>query len=105
MFFIHTCDSIESATLALAGATAVGAYLTFKAIRFAICPYFSPLRDLPGPENPSFILGNLKGVSDSDKAAARERWIAEYGNTLTYYTPFNVRHSEILSYFSWQCSW
>jgi hypothetical protein len=88
-------DDIKPTSLALAGAAAVGVYATYKAIKIVTRSYFSSLRDIPGPENPSFIYGNLKEIWDSDTAVAHERWIAEYGHTLIYNAPFNVRLLDI----------
>ena len=38
------------------------AFLIFKIAKFLYGEWSSPLRDLPGPPNPSFIYGNMKQI-------------------------------------------
>lgn len=45
---------------------------------------FSPLGELPGPSNESFIFGNLKRIFASPNSVVHESWLQEYGSTLRY---------------------
>ncbi|KAJ1300945.1 hypothetical protein OPQ81_003371 [Rhizoctonia solani] len=45
---------------------------------------FSPLRELPGPSNESFIFGNLKRIFAAPNSVIHESWLEEYGSTLRY---------------------
>ncbi|KAI0736247.1 cytochrome P450 [Fomitopsis betulina] len=71
-----------SLSLAL-GAAAVG-YALFRLYEVFIAPLLSPIRDLPGPPNPSFIWGNLKEILDAENSVLHEAWTEKYGNTLMY---------------------
>jgi cytochrome P450 len=73
--------------------SAVVAYATYRALRYLSSP--SPLRDIPGPPNPSVIFGNFKelaAVSGTDGfIGLKEKWAREYGHTVGYRILFNVR--------------
>ncbi|CAE6426980.1 unnamed protein product [Rhizoctonia solani] len=45
---------------------------------------FSPLGELPGPPNESFIFGNLKRVFAAPNSVIHESWLEEYGPTVRY---------------------
>lgn len=77
-----------SLSLAL-GAAAVG-YALFRLYEVFIAPLLSPIRDLPGPPNPSFIWGNLKEILDAENSVLHEAWTEKYGNTLMYRAWFQV---------------
>ena len=51
----------------------------------------SPLRALPGPRSKSLFLGNFDLRFDPENALPHERWISEYGTTLSYAGLLNVR--------------
>jgi hypothetical protein len=65
-------------------------YGAYQILSFVIRPYFSSLRDIPGPPNPSFFSGNSKEISDAPVCEAQERWIAEYGDTICWKADLNV---------------
>ncbi|KAF8272636.1 cytochrome P450 [Lactarius quietus] len=44
----------------------------------------SPLRLLPSPPSPSFLIGNLAQVSDEENNNTFQRWTELYGHTFTY---------------------
>ncbi|CCO34133.1 hypothetical protein BN14_08225 [Rhizoctonia solani AG-1 IB] len=64
-----------------------GGIVLFKVAEGAYYPIrklFSPLRELPGPSNESFIFGNLKRIFAAPNSVIHEAWLEEYGSTLTY---------------------
>jgi hypothetical protein len=65
-------------------------YGAYQLLSFVIRPYFSSLRDIPGPPNPSFFSGNSREISDAPVCEAQERWIAEYGDTICWKADLNV---------------
>ncbi|KAI0795607.1 cytochrome P450 [Abortiporus biennis] len=44
----------------------------------------SPLRNLPGPPNPSFIFGQMKAIFKADNSVLQEEWVVKYGHTISY---------------------
>ncbi|KAF8162807.1 cytochrome P450 [Crassisporium funariophilum] len=69
----------------LASLTATfAAYWVYKVILFAYSEWTSPLHALPGPASSSFIFGNLKDIWKAENSVLHEKWIAEYGSTITY---------------------
>ena len=73
--------SILDPTLAVF--SAIGIFALYKVARLLLRPYFSPLRDLPGPPRESFIYGHTKemriAVSDSGFLS---NWFEKYGNVM-----------------------
>ncbi|RXW20256.1 hypothetical protein EST38_g5603 [Candolleomyces aberdarensis] len=65
-------------------AATLGAYGLYKALKFIYVNRTSPLRHLPGPPNKGFIWGNLKEIMDSENSELHEKWIEEYGRTISY---------------------
>ena len=64
-----------------------GGFVLFKVAEWTYLPIrkqFSPLRRLQGPQNESFIFGNLKRIFDSEAAVVHEQWVKEYGAVFTY---------------------
>ncbi|KAJ3824342.1 cytochrome P450 [Lentinula raphanica] len=62
----------------------LGAYGLFLLARFLIREAISPLNNLPGPPNPSWIQGNSKEVQDPELDVAQEKWVDKYGTTIVY---------------------
>lgn len=44
----------------------------------------SPLRLLPGPEGGHWFFGNAKVVQEADPSTIQEKWMEQYGPTLSY---------------------
>ncbi|KAJ2914206.1 hypothetical protein MD484_g6197, partial [Candolleomyces efflorescens] len=65
-------------------AATLGAYGVYKALKFVYGNVTSPLRHLPGPPSKGFIWGNLKEIVDAENSVLHEKWIEEYGSTITY---------------------
>ncbi|CAE6474246.1 unnamed protein product [Rhizoctonia solani] len=55
-----------------------------EGVYYPIRKLFSPLRELPGPSNESFIFGNLKRIFASPNSVIHESWLEEYGSTIRY---------------------
>jgi hypothetical protein len=64
----------------------------YNAARRVLGPFFSPLRNLPGPSNPSFLFGHFKEMTMADLAVAQERWVEKYGSTIVYKGFMNVSY-------------
>ncbi|OAX35974.1 cytochrome P450 [Rhizopogon vinicolor AM-OR11-026] len=47
------------------------------------------LADVPGPESPSFIMGNTKELYQGQAAEADFKWQAQYGNIVRFKGPFS----------------
>lgn len=70
----------------------------YSVYRLALAIYnerYSPLRDLPGPPNPSRIYGHLWQIINAAHSTMQEKWVREYGTTLKTKGLFNVRLSII----------
>lgn len=76
--------------IAAAGATVV-LYGLWKAVSITILrPMFSALRNLPGPTSWNFFMGNLNEIRKAEGVEVHEKWVKEYGKTMTYKAFFNV---------------
>ncbi|KZT65827.1 cytochrome P450 [Daedalea quercina L-15889] len=80
---------ITVGSLLLSLGVAVLGYGLYRLASLLVEPFFSPLRDLPGPPSPSFIFGNLKQIFDAENSVLHEAWTEQYGTTLKYKTWFN----------------
>jgi hypothetical protein len=76
------------ASLTLTALVTVGAYAAFRVVTFV--RRTSPLSDLPGPPNPSWLLGNIKQIAKDDELHQHEKWVQEYGPVMRYYNLFGV---------------
>jgi hypothetical protein len=65
------------------------AYVTYLALKFVF--HRSPLRDLPGPPNPSLLFGQFRAISDAENSVLHEAWLADYGPAVTYQGLLGVR--------------
>lgn len=67
---------------------AAGTFLSFYFVYKHGCqlpsPYFSPLRDLPGPKSESFIWGNLGEMQTEEYIKKQEEWVEKYGKVIKY---------------------
>ena len=97
-------------------------YGAYKLLLFLYSQWTSPLHVLPGPPNVSLILGHVKAImkavcvsglfdlllsliqtSLQENSVLHEKWVNEYGSTLTYNVLFGVRfigniYSDFLAY-------
>jgi len=66
-----------------------------KLVSILIRPYFSNLRDLPGPPGGSWITGHISELnrSETDRAECHLKWLEEYGHVFVYKSLLNVRES------------
>lgn len=76
--------------LFLAAGTTIVLYGVYKLGVQLLAPYFSPLRDLPGPKSKSFIWGNLGEIRKAENSKLHEEWIEKYGKVIKYKGFFNV---------------
>jgi hypothetical protein len=82
-------------------------YGTYKLFLFFYDQWTSPLRVLPGPPSTSLFFGNMKEISNAvcvsrltleldscslqENSVLHEKWVNEYGSTITYDVLFGVR--------------
>ncbi|KZT69443.1 cytochrome P450 [Daedalea quercina L-15889] len=71
-------DLLSSIGIALLG------FILWKIANILLAPFWSTLRDLPGPPSPSLIYGNLFDIQKADDAVLHEAWTEKYGPTITY---------------------
>ena len=64
-----------------------------KLLSIIVKPYFSNLRELPGPPGGSWITGHIPELnkSETDRAECHLRWLEEYGHVFVYKSLLNVR--------------
>lgn len=70
--------------LLLAAGTTVCFYGIYKLGRQLLGPYFSPLRDLPGPKSESFMWGSLGKLQTEEYIKMHEEWVEKYGKVIKY---------------------
>jgi len=59
-------------------------YGIYKISAFIYGEVTSPIRDVPGPRNPSFLHGNFKELIESDESTLLESWFSQYGQTIQF---------------------
>ncbi|KAJ7255345.1 cytochrome P450 [Mycena rebaudengoi] len=64
-------------------------YALFHFIQMIYRDLTSPLRDMVGPKNPSWILGNFKEMADD--AFLTDKWRAQFGPNFQFKGLFNIR--------------
>ncbi|KAJ3980614.1 cytochrome P450 [Lentinula detonsa] len=62
----------------------LGAYGLFLLAQYLYRQATSPLNNLPGPPNSSWIHGNSKEIQDAEISVLHEKWVEEYGTTIVY---------------------
>jgi hypothetical protein len=62
-------------------------YHLFKGM---VHPFFSPLRDVPGPKRDGVFLGNFRALTDADPRTMYEKWVEEHGHVLVFKAILNV---------------
>jgi hypothetical protein len=83
-----------------------------KLVALLVQPYFSNLRDLPGPPGGGWITGHIPDMnqSETDRAECHLNWIKQYGHVFVYKSLLNVRalfsdptctHGELFSLIAW----
>lgn len=74
----------------LAAFFALSAILVLKVGPALIRPWFSPLRQLPGPPNPNWLLGHFRTRFTTENLVKQEQWVDEYGDKLVLNAMFGV---------------
>ncbi|TFK45671.1 cytochrome P450 [Heliocybe sulcata] len=62
----------------------LGAFVIYKIASRVIRPLLSPVRNLPGPPNPSIVFGHMKAMFGNDFASVQEGWLREYGPVVRF---------------------
>ncbi|KAF9036828.1 cytochrome P450 [Panaeolus papilionaceus] len=75
----------------LAGSAGLSIYGIYKVLRLLYREWTSPLRVLSGPPNSSLLWGNMKEIFGAETPLTYEKWLAEYGSTITYRSFFGMR--------------
>ena len=65
-------------------------YLLGQGLYYLYKIYTSPLLQLPGPPSDSLIFGNFKAIVKADNSVLQEKWLAEYGDVISYAGMFGV---------------
>lgn len=76
--------------LLLAAGTTIVLYGAYKLGIQILTPYFSPLRDLPGPKSKGLVWGNLGEIRKAENSKLHDEWIEKYGKVIKYKGFFNV---------------
>jgi hypothetical protein len=64
----------------------------YRLVRALLHPFFSPLKDVPGPKSNSAMFGHFKEILEADPGVLHEKWAKEFGPVLKYKMILNVRH-------------
>jgi hypothetical protein len=84
---------MDAQQYALYAVSAAAAYGVYRLVKVVANP--SPLRVLPGPANPNWLLGNfmaIRAASNEEKMdELLEEWAAEHGHTYVFRGLFSVR--------------
>lgn len=71
--------TIYVAFTAIAGTLLYGIY---KAIYQLLRPYFSSLRDIPGPKSNSLIYGHVRELRGIEDPTLLHKWVEQYGKVV-----------------------
>lgn len=77
--------------LALAAISSVLLYGFYKVVCQILHPYFSSLRDIPGPKSSSFIYGHIKELRGLEESSILDKWIKQYGKVMKINLLLGVR--------------
>ncbi|KZV69777.1 cytochrome P450 [Peniophora sp. CONT] len=77
-----TTIAVWIAVLALLIKPLRGLYRTF------VGPFFSPLRNVPGPSPQNWVYGNIKESRKLTRAVAQRQWMQQYGSIFTTWSFF-----------------
>ncbi|PPQ82383.1 hypothetical protein CVT25_008344 [Psilocybe cyanescens] len=67
---------------------ALGFYISYKVAKVLYDQWISPLRVLRGPPSSSWMYGHMKEIYEAENSVLHEKWVEEYGSTLTYKSYF-----------------
>lgn len=57
--------------------------------------FTSPLKNLPGPPRKSWLLGYFPDIWKADNSVLQEKWVEQYGPTISYAGLFGVGCSDL----------
>ena len=77
-------ENTSPSTIALTIVVGAVVIVVYKAGSFVIRNITSPLRLLPGPPSPHFFWGHGKQIFKEDHSVLQEKWMEEYGPTISY---------------------
>ncbi|KAH9905515.1 uncharacterized protein B0H18DRAFT_1220702 [Fomitopsis serialis] len=80
----HPGPGLFSPVYLLSVCSVLVVYALWKLAHIIAAPYRSSLRYLPAPPSSSWLYGNLKDISAAEARSLHERWVEQYGNTITY---------------------
>ncbi|KAF9036827.1 cytochrome P450 [Panaeolus papilionaceus] len=83
--------AIDVLQVLLAASAAFTSFGLYKLGHFFYYQWTSPLRGLPGPPSPSLLWGNMREIYEAENSVLHEKWVEEYGTTITYKSFFGMR--------------
>nr|BAK09450.1 cytochrome P450 [Postia placenta] len=79
-----TVPTLTTGNILLSFGVAALAVVSWKLVSILINIVLSPLRNIPGPPNSSWVYGNMKEIFKEEHTVMHEAWVATYGNTIKY---------------------
>ncbi|KZT65611.1 cytochrome P450 [Daedalea quercina L-15889] len=74
----------------LSACTVLAVFALWKLGRIVLnLSHSSSLRILPAPPSPSWLYGNLREIAGAEARTLHEKWVEQYGSTITYKGLFN----------------
>ncbi|TCD69789.1 hypothetical protein EIP91_006326 [Steccherinum ochraceum] len=67
------------------------AIVAFKVGPALVRPWLSPLKQLPGPPNPSWLFGHFRQKFTTDNLLKQEQWVEKYGNNIVLNAMFGAQ--------------
>ncbi|KAJ2914197.1 hypothetical protein MD484_g6203, partial [Candolleomyces efflorescens] len=71
-------------------AIAFTGHALYQLVAFFYREYTSPVKNLPGPPCSSWTYGNMGEIWEAENSALHEKWVSEYGPTITYKAFFGM---------------
>uniref|UniRef100_A0A8H7Y1G3 Cytochrome P450 n=1 Tax=Psilocybe cubensis TaxID=181762 RepID=A0A8H7Y1G3_PSICU len=68
----------------------LGLYLTYRIAKVYYDQWMSALHVLPGPPSSSWVYGNMKEMLEADNFMLQDKWVEEYGSTISYKAYFGL---------------
>lgn len=85
-------ENASPSTVAVTVVTGAGVVALYKLSSFLLHYNFSPLHKLPGPPRGNLFLGQLRALLDSENSVIQEKWVEEYGPTISYTSILGVNN-------------
>ncbi|EPQ51721.1 cytochrome P450 [Gloeophyllum trabeum ATCC 11539] len=77
-------------TVLLSAAASFVLYTVWSILQRVTKPYFSALKNIPGPPSPSWLYGNIREILQQEAGVQVEQWVEQYGHVFKFKWAMNA---------------